>query len=78
MESKKFKKVFGFLFAINSIVLFLYLLFIGLLIFAISDLLPKIIQELTELPKSLPFLSTQVKDILSKLEEIKNFKQDIK
>jgi hypothetical protein len=48
------------------------------LVFAISDLLPKIIQELTDLPKSVPFLSNQVKDVLAKLEEIKNFKQDIK
>lgn len=65
-------------FTLNKIVFFLYLLFIGLIIFAISDLLPKIIQELTELPKSMPFLSNQVKEVLSKLEEIKTFKQDLK
>jgi len=76
--NKKLKSLLGFLFKTNSIVLFLYLLFIWLIIFALSDLLPKVIQELTDIPKSMPFLSNQVKDVLSKLEEIKNFKQDIK
>jgi len=47
------------------------------LVFAISDLLPKVIQELTDLPKNFPFLSDQVKEVLGKLEEIKNLKQNL-
>lgn len=78
IKNKKINSVATFLFDTNSIVLFLYLLFIGLIVFAISDLLPKVIQELTDIPKSMPFLSNQIKDVLGKLEEIKDFKQDIK
>lgn len=76
--TKTTSNIFTFLFSINSIVLILYLIFIWLLVFAISDLIPKLISELSDLPKSMPFLSSQITDILTKLEEIKNFKQDIK
>lgn len=78
IKHKKFNSLIWFLFKTNSIVLFLYLLFIWLIIFAISDLLPKVIKELSDIPKYMPFLSTQISDLQSKLEEIKNFKQDIK
>lgn len=78
ISNPKIKKTIKALIATNSIVLLLYMLFVWLIIFALSDLLPKIIKELSDLPKSVPFLSDQIKEILSKLEEIKNFKQDIK
>ncbi|MDD2487477.1 MAG: AI-2E family transporter [Candidatus Gracilibacteria bacterium] len=71
---KNFLKAF---FSVNSIVLSLYILFIGLIIFAVSDIIPKIIDELSNLPKTMPFLADQVKTVLIKLEELKNFKQDI-
>lgn len=78
IKKVKLKKFLKFAFSINAIVLYLYIFFVGILIFAISDILPKVIQELTGLTKSIPFLSSQVSDILKKLEEIKNFNQDIK
>lgn len=78
VENKNLNIFFKKIFSINSIVLVLYLSFVWLLAYAISDLLPKIIQELSDLPKNFPFLSDQIKDLLSKLEEIKNFKQNIK
>jgi predicted PurR-regulated permease PerM len=40
--------------------------------------LPKVIQELSDIPRAVPFLSTQINDVLAKLEEIKNCRQDIK
>ncbi len=67
-----FKKIFW----INLIVLYLYILFIGLIIFSVSNLLPKIIKELSDLPKYLPFLSEYVNTVLFRLEELKNFNQD--
>lgn len=79
IENKPIKTFFTHFFSTNSIVLFLYLFFIWILVFAISDLLPKVVQELTDLPQKFPFLSnqTQVKEILGKLEEVMNFKQNI-
>ncbi len=76
IKSNKLKTFLRSLFWIDAIILSLYIIFIALIIFAISGLLPKIIQELSSLPKSIPFLTDQVKIVLWKLEEVKNFNQD--
>lgn len=78
IKHKWLKKFFCFIFSINSIVLFMYLLFIWLLIYAISDLVPKVLQELTDLGKSIPWLWEQISLIQSKIEEITNFNQNLK
>lgn len=77
IHSRKIKNFLKAVFWINAIVLSLYILFIWLIIFAISDLLPKIIQELTDLPRTMPFLAVQVKEVLQKLQELISFKQNI-
>jgi len=78
IRNKKTRAFFTHLFKTNSIVLFLYILFIGLIIYALSDLLPKVIQELKQIPNSMPFLSDPIKNILTNLDEIWKFKDDIK
>ncbi len=78
IKTKPIKKFFSFLFSTNTIVLGLYIVFLWLLIYAISDLIPKVLQELSDLGKSIPWLDEQIKSIQSRLEEIKNFKQDFK
>ncbi|EKD66403.1 MAG: hypothetical protein ACD_49C00044G0005 [uncultured bacterium (gcode 4)] len=77
IHTRRVRNFLKAVFWINAIVLSLYILFIWLIIFAISDLLPKIIQELTDLPRSMPFLATQVKEVLQKLQELMSFKQNI-
>ncbi|MCK9273021.1 AI-2E family transporter [Candidatus Gracilibacteria bacterium] len=77
IKERRIKNFLKAVFGINAIVLSLYILFIGLIIFAISDLLPKIIQELTDLPRTMPFLAVQVKEVLQKLQELMSFKQNI-
>jgi len=77
IHTRRIRNFLKAVFWINAIVLSLYILFIWLIIFAISDLLPKIIQELTDLPRSMPFLATQVKEVLQKLQELMSFKQNI-
>jgi len=65
------------MFPLNGIIITLYIIFIGVIIFILSDLLPKLINELSELPKTMPFLSEQIQIVLSTLQEIKNFNSEI-
>lgn len=62
---------------LNFLVLLVYLLFIGVIIFIISNLVPKMVDDLSDLAKQIPFLQNQVDLALTKLKEIKNINQDI-
>jgi len=64
-------------FWLNIIIIFEYLIFFWILIFTLSDLLPKITKELTDLSRNLPFLSEQVSAVTSKLEEIRRLNTEI-
>lgn len=64
-------------FWLNVIIIFLYLVFIWAIFYALSDLLPKLILELKDLPKYVPALKEPVYMIAWKLDEIKNLKTEI-
>lgn len=71
-ENMFFKKHF-----LNLLIVWIYVIFIWSIIFIISDLVPKLIMELSELPKSIPFLAEPVASITNQLVEIKNFNTEI-
>lgn len=77
LRSKKQILVVKKFFSLNIIIIFLYLIFIGTIFFALSDLLPQLTRELRELPNYLPALKEPVMMITSKLEEIKNINSEI-
>lgn len=77
LKNKKIIKFFKRFFSLNIIIIFLYLAFVWILFFSLSDLLPKIIRELKELPQFIPALSEPILMITSKLEEIKNINSQI-
>ena len=62
---------------LNFLVLLVYLLFIGAIVFIISNLVPKMVDDLSGLAKQIPFLQNQADLALSKLREIKTLNQDI-
>ena len=62
---------------LNFLIVALYFTFIWWIIFIISDLLPKLIIELSELPNSIPFLAEPIWNITNYLVELKNFNKDI-
>jgi predicted PurR-regulated permease PerM len=62
---------------LNFLVLLVYLLFIGAIIFIFSNLIPKLVEDLSDLAKQIPFLQSQIDLTLSKLNEIKNINQNI-
>lgn len=64
-------------FSLNIIIIFLYLIFIGTIFFALSDLVPELIRELRELPRYIPALQEPITMVTSKLEEIKNINSQI-
>jgi len=61
----------------NFLVLLVYLAFIGAIIFIISNLVPKIVDDLSGLAKQIPFLQDQINLTLSKLDEIKGINQSV-
>lgn len=65
------------MFCLNIIIVTLYILFIWFFIFIVSDLVPKLINELSELPQNLPFLAEPINWVTSKLVEIKNFNTEL-
>lgn len=62
---------------LNFLIVLIYIVFIGTIIFIISDLVPKLITELSDLPKSIPFLTEPISSITNQLVEIKNFNTQI-
>lgn len=64
-------------FSLNIIIIFLYLIFIGAIFFALSDLLPQLTRELRDLPNYIPALREPILMVTSKLEEIKNINSQI-
>lgn len=62
---------------LNILIILLYILFSWMIIYIVSDLVPKLINELSELPKNLPFLADPITWVTNKLVEIKNFNAEI-
>lgn len=64
-------------FSLDFIIIWVYLGFILIIGLMASSMIPKLIHELTHLPQTFPFISDYVNDILSKLQEIKKFNNEI-
>lgn len=77
LRSKKEVHFFKKFVSLNIIIIFLYLSFIGIIFFAVSDMLPKLLSELKDLPKYVPMLKEPVSMVAEKLEEIKNINTEI-
>ncbi|MBW7954548.1 AI-2E family transporter [Candidatus Gracilibacteria bacterium] len=77
LRSKNQVKFFKKIVSLYAIIIFLYLIFVGTVFFALFDLLPKLTHELKELPKLVPALKEPILMITSKLEEIKNINSEI-
>ena len=72
-RQKFFKKIFSF----NLIIVFLYIWFTGIIVYVISDLLPQLTIELSELSQTLPYITDYVNDITTKLDEIKKLNSEL-
>lgn len=63
--------------SVNAMVLVSYLIFIGFVVFAISDLVPRVSQELSDLPRQFPYIKDQVDQVRAQLQEIRALNQDV-
>ena len=63
--------------SLNIIVFIEYIIFVGVIIFVLSDLLPKLTYELAELSRSMPFLSSYLETIQEYLELIRQWYTEI-
>ncbi|MBP9779615.1 AI-2E family transporter [Candidatus Gracilibacteria bacterium] len=58
----------------NNMVTVLYVVFIGIVIFVFSNILPQILGEITRFLKSAPDITLQVQDFIQKIEDATNLK----
>lgn len=65
------------IFSLDVIIVIVYFLFIWVIGLIISRMIPKLIFELTHLPKTFPFIAEYVNDILEKLREISKFNSEL-
>ncbi len=73
-KRKKFLKKF---LSLNIIIILEYLIFVSVLVFAIYDIVPRLTKELSEIPKHVPILASQIDSITTKLNEIRSLNTQI-
>ncbi len=69
-EKWKVKKILKKLFSLNVIILIEYIIFIAFIVFTLSSVLPKIVDELVSLPDKVPFIKNEVTSIVTKLQDL--------
>lgn len=75
-NDKTGKKVCRFI-PLNLVILIEYIVFLTFLVFIFSSITPKLVNELWELPNTVPFLADQVNIITDKVEEVKTLNSEI-
>lgn len=75
-SDKTGKKVCRFI-PLNLVILIEYIVFLTFLVFIFSSITPKLVNELWELPNTVPFLADQVNIITDKVEEVKTLNSEI-
>lgn len=71
---KKYLKTW---FTVNIIILLEYLLLIIFIIFTLSNILPKVVDELISLPEKVPFIKNEVDNVVWKLQDLIAFNTEL-
>lgn len=74
-KNKKYDKkikVLNKIFNLNVIIIIEYIVFISIFIFVVSDMLPKLTSELSQLANNIPFFREQIIWVREKLELVRN------
>lgn len=69
-KNTKSQKIMKKIFSLNKILIFEYIIFVILLIFTLSHVIPKIIEELVLLPEKFPFIRNEVDNVIIKLQDL--------
>ncbi len=77
VSKNKLKKFLKKIISLNALILFEYLVFIFLIIFTLSNMLPKIVDELISLPEKVPFIKNEVDNIVTKLQDLIAFNSEL-
>jgi predicted PurR-regulated permease PerM len=77
ISKNKVRKIFKKMISLNALILLEYLIFIFLIIFTLSNLLPKIVDELTSLPDKVPFIKNEVDNVVTKLQDLIAFNSEL-
>lgn len=77
IEKWKIKKFLKKWFSLNVIIFFEYIIFIAFIIFTLSDVLPKIVDELVSLPEKVPFIKNEVDNVVVKLQDLIAFNTEL-
>ncbi len=76
-KKHKRKKIIKKLISFNFIIILEYLLFSWIIIFTLSDLLPRLISELSQLNSHIPIVWEQINNVTNKLQEFTNFNSEL-
>ncbi len=77
LNKNKFHKFLKKWFSLNVIVLLEYIIFVWMLIFIFSNILPKFVDELIRLPEKIPFVKNEVDGVVEKLQDLMAFNTEI-
>lgn len=77
VSKHKLKKIIKKIISINAIVLFEYIILILIIIFTLSNVLPKIVDELASLPDKFPFIKNEVDNVVVKLQDLIAFNTEL-
>lgn len=77
IDKHKFNKKYKKIFSLNLLIALEYILFITILAFTVSNIIPKLITELSALPDKIPFLKDQLITFTDQLKEIKDFNAEV-
>lgn len=77
VSKNKLRKIVKKIISINAIVLFEYIILIVFIIFTLSNILPKIVDELASLPDKVPFIKNEVDNVVVKLQDLIAFNTEL-
>lgn len=77
VSKNKLRKILKKVISINAIVLVEYIILIIMLVFTLSNVLPKIVDELVSLPEKVPFIKNEVDNVVTKLQDLIAFNTEL-
>lgn len=77
VSKNKLRKLIKKIISINTIILFEYVLLIIFIVFTLTSVLPKIVDELVSLPDKFPFVKNEVDNVVIKLQDLIAFNTEL-
>ncbi len=77
VSKNKPRKLIKRIISLNAIVLIEYIILILFIVFTLSNLLPKVVDELVSLPEKVPFIKNEIDNVVTKLQDLIAFNTEL-